>query len=435
MPEAIASSRNMRATGEPWLGDIPIDWELMPAKRLFREISIKNHPDETLLSATQEYGVVPRDILPDRVVMPTGNLESFKLVTSGDFVISLRSFQGGIEYSEYRGLVSPAYTVIRPTKKINRRFFAYLMKSYPFILDLNKAITGIRDGKNISYKEFEKLILPIPPRAEQDGIVAFLDERLADIDRYIAAKQRLIELLNEQKAAIINRAVTRGLDPDAPLKESGIEWLGEIPVEWKMKKIGYIAKVGNGSTPNRSETQYWSDGTFPWLNSSSVNQGIITLADQFVTQKALVECHLPIVEPNSVLVAITGQGKTRGTAALVTFETTINQHIAYISLNSETISSEYLFALLRGLYSHLRYISDGHGGTRGALTCDDLKKLKIPVPPINQQKKILLQINQTTAQVDKAITETDREIELMQELRTALIAEAVTGKLDVSNQR
>src|SRR5690606_19132076 len=127
------------------------------------------------------------------------------------------------------------------------------------------------------------------------------------IRRYIRAKQKLIKLLEEQKQAIIHRAVTRGLNPDVRLKPSGAEWLGDVPEHWEIWQIGHFAVVGNGSTPSRGNAAYWTNGTYPWLNSSSVNAGTITSSDQFVTEAALGQCHLPRVPGGSVLVAITGQ--------------------------------------------------------------------------------------------------------------------------------
>jgi type I restriction enzyme, S subunit len=422
-------------SGLDWLGGIPAHWETIKAKWVFASFSQKNCPDEQLLSATQEFGVVPRDMLEDRVMMPTGELVHFKLVEPGDFVISLRSFQGGIEYSNYRGLVSPAYTVLKNKRPIDKTYFKYLMKSFPFVSELQTSITGIRDGKNINYKDFAEIYLPVPPVQEQVRIAKFIEEKTAVINKFITHKQRLIDLLQEQKQVVVNTAVTQGLDPHVPRKPSGIEWLGDIPAHWRIQKIGYIAEVGNGSTPSRSNMQYWQNGTYPWLNSSSVNQSVITEADQYVTTTALDECHLPIVKPNSILVAITGQGKTRGTAALLTFEATINQHMAYITPLAKVLAPEYLHTFLQGSYTYLRFISDGQGGTKGALTCSDIKQFKVPIPPLSEQEAIVQKVKQSLRKIDATIERARREIELIEEYRTTLIATAVTGKINVATNQ
>jgi len=275
------------------------------------------------------------------------------------------------------------------------------------------------------------LLVPLPPLPEQAAIVRFLDWANGRLDRAIRAKRKVIALLNEQKQAIIHRAVTRGLDPSVPLKPSGIPWLGNIPQHWELMRISRFARVGNGSTPSRSQPTYWNGGTYPWLNSSQVNRTFIETADQFVTQKALRECHLPQVLAGSVLVAITGQGKTRGMSAMLGMEATINQHIAFITLRTPGLSPEYIHLALTAAYRQLRALSDDSGSTKGAITCEDLKRFKLPIPPAVEQEGLVTYIHTETRSVTTAISRLEREITLLREYRTRLVADVVTGKLDV----
>jgi type I restriction enzyme, S subunit len=240
-------------------------------------------------------------------------------------------------------------------------------------------------------------------------------------------------LLEEQKQAIVRRAVTRGVDTRVRLKPSGIGWIGDVPEHWETWQVRHFAAVGNGSTPSRGNAAYWSGGTFPWLNSSSVNAGVITASDQFVTETALRECHLPRVSPGSVLVAITGQGKTRGTAAVLEIEATINQHIAFIAPRSHgrTATPEYLRQFLVAAYPELRRISDDSGSTKGALTCEDLKHFRVLLPPIEEQNTIVRLAGTATANVESGLSVAEREISLLREYRTRLIVDVVTGKCDV----
>ena len=255
----------------------------------------------------------------------------------------------------------------------------------------------------------------------------YVDRR---VRRYVEAKRKLIALLEEERQAVIHQAVTRGLDPNVPLKPSGVEWLGDIPAHWEVRQIGHISKVGNGSTPLRENSAYWSGGTIPWLNSSSVNQGRITRATQFVTEVAFRECHLPMLRPGSVLVAITGQGKTRGISAVLATKATINQHIAYIT-PSNLVLPEYLQMYLAAFYSTLRAISEASGSTRGALTCDDIIHFKIALPSRDEQCQLLSTVKSDLINTEAAIARARRQIELLEEYRTRLIADVVTGKLDV----
>jgi type I restriction enzyme S subunit len=299
--------------------------------------------------------------------------------------------------------------------------------------DLKKIFYGMGSGlrQNLSFSDLKRMPVLVPPPDEQESITRYLAHLDQLTRRYIRAKQRLIELLEEQKQTLIQRAVTRGLDPNVPLKDSGVEWLGKIPEHWGTWQIGHLSEVGNGSTPSRSTPEYWTADGYPWLNSSRVNQGEIFAATQFVTSLALDECHLPIVSPNSVLVAITGQGKTRGTAALLKIEATINQHIAFITPKSDKLKPGYLQLFLTGAYKQLRAISESSGSTKGALTCSDLKHFKVTVPPISEQDEIVSNTKKTIAMIEMAIERTQHQIDLVREYRTRLIADVVTGKLDV----
>ena len=265
-----------KPSGVEWLGDIPSHWKVLRAKRIFRDISEKNHPDAQLLSVTQNRGVLPRDQLEQRVVMPIGQLQTFKLVRKDDFVISLRSFQGGIEYSEHTGLVSPAYTVLRKQGEIGPGYLKCLLKSPEFISELNTTVTGIRQGKNIDFKDFSLSLLPIPPQDEQHRIATFLNQKTAEIDEAINKKQRLIDLLKEQKAILINQAVTKGLNPNVPMRDSGVEWIGEVPAHWKVKRVKYFSSVQGGITLGRS----YSDNnlkSYPYLRVANIQDGYFNL--------------------------------------------------------------------------------------------------------------------------------------------------------------
>lgn len=430
MNQPLPSYPDYKPANLPWLAQVPAHWEINKVKRLFRERSEKDHPDEPLLASTQKQGVVLKTMVGSRTVEASKDFHLLKLVRVGDFVISLRSFEGGIEYAHYQGIISPAYNILTPNKLDNAAYFAHLMKSRPFVESLTLFVTGIREGQNIDYGKFNISFLPVPPLAEQQRIVVFLDAKGRQITKLLRAKRQLIKLLQEQKQALILRAVTKGLDYHGPRKDSGVAWLGEVPMHWETVAISRIAKIGNGSTPSRATPEYWFGGDYPWLNSSHANRDLIDSCDQFVTPKALAECHLPRVPAGSVLVAITGQGKTRGKAALLCMEATINQHVAYIT-PKQKITPEYLHLVLTAAYSTLRSISEDAGSTKGALTCADLKRFKITFPSIPEQNQLLQAVEKETHLIDETIDRAQREIELIQEYRTRLVADVVTGRVDV----
>jgi type I restriction enzyme S subunit len=272
---------------------------------------------------------------------------------------------------------------------------------------------------------------PVPPVEEQKAIGQFLRRETARIDSLVKKKRRLIDLLREKRTALISRAVTKGLNPAAPMKSSGIPWVGEMPGHWQARRVKYIARIGNGSTPDRENADYWWNGTHPWLNSSVVNLEEVTAASDFVTDLALRECHLPHVTPPAVLVGITGEGKTRGMATLLGFEATINQHLAFIAPRAGVSDVGYLRRLFDTVYDFLRNESDGGGSTKGAITCEQLGNLQIPHPPHSEQVTISEYIKKKTARIDQLSTSVQAAMTRIAEYRSALVSSAVTGKIDV----
>ena len=283
--------------------------------------------------------------------------------------------------------------------------------------------------------------IPLPEPAEQQAIAAYLDRETGRLDRLVGRKRELIERLKEKRTALISRTVTRGLPPasaraaglpeDPPLKPSGLDWLGDIPKHWEVKPVKYVARIGNGSTPNRDNAAYWEEGDYPWLNSSSVNRETITDSEDFVTALALRECHLPKIKPPAVLIGITGQGRTRGMASTLLFEATINQHVAYVKPSPGKADVGFLRRVFDMAYEFLRSESDGGGSTKGAITCEQIGTMQIPVPPLPEQAAIAAYLDLETAKLDALVGKVEAAVERLQEYRTALITAAVTGKIDV----
>lgn len=422
-------------TGVPWLSEIPSHWQFHQARRFFGQRRDGALPGDEQLSATQKYGVIPQRLFMEqedqKVVLALSGLAYFKRVQPNDFVISLRSFQGGIERTKYAGCVSPAYTVLRPQSGLVADYWEFLLKSSSYIAALQTTTDGIREGKNISYAQFGALPVPLPPHTEQTIIASFLKWETAKIDALIAEQEKLIMLLAEKRQATISHTITKGLNRNAPMKDSGVTWLGDIPAHWTACPLKLLARIGNGSTPNRDNSDYWSDEGFPWLNSSVVNQDEVSEAERFVTELALKECHLPVVVPPAVLVGITGQGKTRGMATRLAFTATVNQHVAYIKPTEDSLAEPYLLRVFEAVYLHLRTESEGAGSTKGAITCEQLGNLRIPVPELAEQFAIVSFLEREVTKLEKLTTDSERGIALLKERRSALIAAAVTGQIDV----
>ena len=377
----------MKDSGVLWLGQVPEHWDVKRFKYLLRERDLRSvRGNEQLLRVSQYTGVTERRRADgsDEPDTRAASLVGYKKVAPDELVVNIMlAWNGSMGVSNFSGIASPAYCVYGFRDEAQPWYFHHLLRSPVYKARIKAVSTGVVESRLRLYTDdLFRLEALLPPPDEQAAIVRFLDHADRRIRRTIAAKQRLIKLLQEQKQVIIHQAVTRGLDPNVKLKPSGVEWLGDVPEGWSVLKIGFFAKVGNGSTPSRGNLLYWAEGSYPWLNSGVVNQGRVTCAMQFVTHQALRECHLPIVPAGSVLVAITGQGKTRGTAAVLVIEATINQHIAFITPKlSSGVVAEYIQAFLKAAYGELRRLSDDSGSTKGALTCDDLKNFKVALPP------------------------------------------------------
>ncbi len=416
-------------SGEGWLETVPSHWGLRKLKHLFSEK--KHSANMSLNCGSISFGeVVEKD--DDKV--PHSTKASYQEVLSGEFLVNplnlnydLKSLRIGL--SKIDVVVSAGYIVLRANSEMNKQFFKYLLHRYD-VAYMKLLGSGVR--QTINFNHISNSLLATPPLLEQSAIIEFLDDKTAKIDELIKIKRRQIELLTERKQILIQNAVTKGLNPSATMKDSGIDWIGPIPAHWEVKKVAHIGTVGNGSTPSRSNILYWSGGTIPWLNSSKVNDFIIHSADQYVTPKAKRECHLPSVRPDDIVIGITGQGKTRGMVAISKISTTINQHLAYIRIKSPKLDAQFLLYFLVGSYEWMRKQSESNGSTKGAITCEDIKRYIIPTPPVSEQNAIAEFIWNGAEKIDSAINIKQNQITKLNEYKSTLINAAVTGKIKVT---
>lgn len=246
---------------------------------------------------------------------------------------------------------------------------------------------------------------------QQRAVADFLDRETAQIDAFIAKNEELITLLTERRSAVVADGIVGSATSD------------------RGEKLEYSCRVGNGSTPRRDEALYWGGGDFPWLNSSVVNQDRVRSADQFVTRVARAECHLPSVAPGAIVVGLTGEGRTRGMATIVDIKATINQHLAYIQPDVRRWVPEYLLWLLRSRYRWLRDVSDANGATKGGLTVEQLRSMRVTRPSLPEQRRLVSEIESQTAAISHAVDVAARGVALAWERRAALISAAVAGKI------
>lgn len=245
------------------------------------------------------------------------------------------------------------------------------------------------------------------------------------VERALAIETDALQNCDALKRATMRELFTRGLRGE-PQKETEI---GPMPESWSTAQLGSLGKIGNGSTPKKSISAYWDGGKFPWLMSAKVYNRNIVTADQFITQTALDECHLPILKPGAVLIAITGQGKTLGHCAVLNIEATINQHIAYVQTDTDKAEPSFLRGFLETQYEYLRQIAAGGGSTKGALTCAFLRGLTVPLPTMDEQREIVAILDA----IDRKIDLHKQKRAVLEELFKALLHKLMTGEIRVSD--
>ncbi len=375
-----------------------------------------------LLSVSISWGVRRREASDVTTRAASDDLSNYKLCRAGDLVINrMRAFQGALGIAPEDGVVSPDYAVLRVDSRVDKRWLNYFLTSgftVATMASLVRGIGGTEAGNvrtpRLNISDLQSMTAPLVSAGEQRAIADYLDREIARIDTLIKEQQRLIEMLRERRRAVVLHAIYE------PISAGVVT-----------DKLGRSAHIGNGSTPRRESTAYWDGGDIPWLNSSVVNESRVMRAEQFVTAVALRECHLPVVAPGSVLVGLTGQGKTRGTATILDIEATVNQHVAYVTPDRNMWLPEYLLWSLRASYDELRRLSEENGSTKGGLTCEALKQFRLAVPALGEQRRIAAYLDQQTAKIDALIEESERFIEFARERRAALITAAVTGQIDV----
>ena len=422
-------------TAIPWLGQVPAHWELRRLKTLLRQRSEKGYPDEPMLAATQTKGVVRKENYENRTVLALKDLHLLKLVRSGDFVISLRSFQGGIEYAREQGIISPAYTILYPVDTKNHGYLAKLFKSKPFIENLNLYVTGIRQGQNIDYEKLSRSDIALPPSEEQTAIARYLDWADGRIRRLIRARQKQIKLLEEHKQAVIQQAVTGQIDvktgePYPVYKDSGIEWLGQVPEHWEVSALRhkYRSELGKMLDTKRITGKY----LVSYLRNTDVQWDYINTNDLPKMDISSSEYERYTLKKGDLLVCEGGEvGRSaiwQGELELCGFQKALHR---VQSLDSQKDNPRFLYYVMFSTAKKGIFLSDGSENTIPHLTGVKLRRHRFAFPPKIEQDAIVTYLNDFLGKISQEISLLKENIKLLNEYRTRLIADVVTGKVDV----
>ncbi len=425
----------MKDSGVPWLGEVPEHWGVLPNRAIFDEIKERDRPDADMLSVTITKGVIRQQaLLEDSSKKDSSKLDrsAYKFVRPGDIAYNkMRAWQGAVGVSEHEGIVSPAYVVQRPREGAAPRYVHYLLRTPAFAKEAERWSYGITsDMWSLRPEHFKLIYSCLPPLTEQAAIVRFLDHADRRIRRYIRAKQKLIKLLEEQKQAIIHRAVTRGLDPNVCLKPSGVEWLGDVPEHWEVRRIAsFSPKITNGWVgPTRDILR---DEGVPYVQSLHVKRGMIRFAKRYFVDRAWLNARPKIcLREGDVVVVQTGD---IGQVACIPpeFDGAGCHALIIIRTDPKVMSGRFLDLVLRSRYGFENLKSLQTGALHPHLNCTWVREILVPVPPGDEQNMLLQSTGNATASLARAVANAEAEIDLLGEYRTRLIADVVTGKLDV----
>ena len=419
-----------------WLTAIPSHWQVVPSKWLFMESKQRAQEGDQQLSATQAYGVISQaefERLEGRQVVHSFlHLDKRKHVELDDFVISMRSFQGGLERAWDTGCIRSSYVVLRSSAEVHPAFFGHLFKSTAYIQALQATSNFIRDGQDLNWNNFTLVNLPRVPLAEQRAIADFLDRRTAAIDALISKKERLLELLAEQRAALIHRAVTRGLDPGVEMKDSGVEWIGEVPAHWEVKRMKFACRLESGHTPSRSEPSYWieEECTIPWvsLNDTQTLKANDYISDTHykISERGMANSSARLVDAGAVVFT---RDATIGLTAITAKRMAVSQHIIAWVCRPE-LDNRFLLRVIGGMTRELERLT--FGATIKTIGMADVKELVTPLPPSEEQRSIVAWLGDRLEALDRSDQAVRDQLDRLREYRQALITAAVTGQLDLS---
>ena len=422
-------NQTFRASGLPWVPHIPESWQVLRNGRLFGHRVEMGFPDLPILEVSLRTGVRVRDMENLKRKQVMSQKEKYKRAAKGDIAYNMmRMWQGAVGPAPVDGLVSPAYVVVKPYDEANSSYYSYLFRTAAYMQEVNKFSRGIVADRNRLYWEsFKQMPSLVPPRPEQDQIVAYLRAQDAHIARFIQAKRDLIKLLTEQKLRIIDHAVTRGLDASVALKPSGIEWLGEMPEHWKALKLKFATKrIVGGSTPKSDESSYW-DGGIVWVTPRDISKtDSLHTSLRTISAAGLQSCASTLVPPGSIV--ITSRAPV-GNVAIARVELCTNQGCKAVVPAPDIAISDFLFLLLLRMKERLQVLANGT--TFAEIGTWVLANEFIPVPPVSEQQAICRWITDECQPLDDAIARTEEEIKLIREYRDRQIADVVTGQVDV----
>ena len=422
----------MKESGIDWIGQIPEEWEVKDIKHIFEEIGSGSTPKSD------------NEIFYDGDInwIQSGDLYQTDTVTSVSKTISYQGFKSTSALKIYKhpfialamyGASVGNVAISCIDACVNQAVVVMLGSSekvgfgkYAIEASKSNLIFSAQGGTqpNISQNLIKNWSIPQPDSSEQTKIADFLDKKTAQLDKAKALLEEQIQKLKDYRASLIYETVTKGLDKTSPMKDSGIDWIGQVPEGWGVGKVKYFSQISAGATPDRNNSLFWN-GNINWMSSGEVNQGIVKHTSETITDLALKRTSTKLLPNGTVMLALNGQGKTKGTAAVLAIESASNQSLASFIVDNQILNNMYLYYFFVANYYNIRGLK---GEDRDGLNLQLVSNIDIPLFEIEEQQKIVDFLNKKTVQIDQLIQIKNQQIKNINKQRQTLIYDYVTGK-------
>lgn len=420
--------REMKDSGIEWIGEIPKEWKIDKIKYHLKRNEPKNHGNAIVLSVYRDYGVIPKDSRDDNHNVTSEDTSKYKYVKKGQLVINkMKAWQGSLAVSDYNGIVSPAYFIYDFTdEEYNHKYFHYLVRSC-YKEEFKRISGGIREGQwDLSPEAFANTLALLPPLVEQKYIANYLDIQCSEIDATAEDIQKEISLLEEYKKSVITEAVTKGLNPDAEMKDSGIAWIGEVPKHWGTIRIGNAFSIRNERNYLPMEqvqllSLYSGKGVFPTGEEGTTNRG----------NHAQTVADYKIVKKNDIVVNIILAWM--GSLGISNYNGVVSPAYDVYIPNEEKVVPHYYHYVFRtsGIANECYRYGRGIMMMRWRTYSSEFKRIHVPFPPLEEQQQIADFLDSKCSEIDAIIADKKRQRGILAEYKKSLIYEYVTGKKEV----
>lgn len=422
-------------SGVEWIDSIPSYWEVKPTFALCDASTQKNIDGAESNVLSLSYGnIIPRDVETNFGLLPE-SFNTYQLISCGDVILRLTDLQNDknslrVGLAKQKGIITSAYLKLKSNSDINPNFLYRLLHSY----DTTKVFYGMGGGlrQSMKFEDFRRLPLLLPPYVEQIKISAFLDHETAKIDNLIEKQQQLIELLKEKRQAVISHAVTKGLNPDVPMKDSGVEWLGEVPEHWIVRRLKHTSNLQSGMPKGKDLTGKKSISV-PMLRVANVQDGYLDLDDVHNINLEPNQLERYLLRNGDVLMNEGGDNDQLGRGAVWRAQINCCIHQNHVfAIRPLSIESEWLDMLTRAAYAKFHFYRVAKQSTNlASISSTNIKETPLLIPPKKERNDIIKYIFSQLGKIKATEDHSIKQINLLQERRTALISAAVTGKIDV----